>query len=143
MTTTKPLTRAELDAIRERCEAATPGPWTPVPQTSDGRHIREAAVVNASMQSFWQCCYKQGNGQPEQDAAFIAAARTDVPALLAHIEALETALREWRSLCESGALVTREGTIPEWPERVARETTALLGDSEPGEVAPEHVPVDR
>lgn len=60
----------DLDAIRARAEAATEGPWF-----AWDRAVGWNIVIT----------------RPE-DAAFIAAARTDVPALLAEVERLREAL---------------------------------------------------
>ena len=74
------MTRPDLDAIRARCDAATPGPWTydetgyvdiGVPRS---RSIAIGIEVDATAKS---------------DGDFIAHARTDIPALLAYIEELE------------------------------------------------------
>lgn len=95
------LTAAELAAIKARAEAATPGPVA-VYDVNDGDHIAPLwAVANAA---FWAeesdedafnvvvyCGVKE-------DAEFIAAAQTDVRALLAHADALE----------EQGSRLTRE-----------------------------------
>ena len=66
-----------LDEIEARANAATPGPWTPQTiRLIDGVDLPDATVAQ------WQ-----------RDAAFIAAARTDVPALSARVRELEAELR--------------------------------------------------
>jgi DTW domain-containing protein YfiP len=60
------LTPDELDAIRERAEYATPGPWSDVGE---------------------ECA--KGPSACLCDLHFIAHARTDVPALLEHIAVLK------------------------------------------------------
>lgn len=67
------MTKQELDAIRERCEAAPQGPWSNIGdwaiiQGTDPNHGNLIGSVN-----------KEG-------AEFIAHAREDIPALLAEIE---------------------------------------------------------
>jgi hypothetical protein len=77
------LTNEELAAIRERAEKATPGPWF---KESD-------EYGNINVYFAWDA--PNGGNEvveridSEDDADFIANARTDIPKLLAHIEALE------------------------------------------------------
>ena len=78
------MTEQELDAIAARAEAATPGPWVFAP-SSQGSLEHGCVLVGGRL----------GNGLGDDglhvgeeefgvhDAAFIAAARTDVPALVA------------------------------------------------------------
>ena len=102
------MSTLDVAAIRARCEAATPGEWW-----------AETAVVHAPS---WL-----PNAQPGAachvaacrygrnvlaDAAFIAAARTDVPALLdalAQVEAENARLRE--ALVESAAQLLFERRV--------------------------------
>lgn len=113
------LSPAELAAIKARAEAATPGPVA-VYDVNDGDHIAPLwAVANAA---FWAeesdedafnvvvyCGVKE-------DAEFIAAAQTDVRALLAHADALE----------EQGSRLTREIDLKlDEIERQAEELTVL------------------
>lgn len=78
-----------LDEIEARANAATPGPWEPLT-------VRNVAGVRAPNLS----CYVylnegRGDTHPDtvkrwhSDTAFIAAARTDVPALIARVRELE------------------------------------------------------
>jgi hypothetical protein len=108
------LTADDLAAIRERAEAATPGKWEVVRDRHS--HYLGGAHVERRIFTEWdhpqlKAPYGVGNGafgigategEPglsmvaisEPDAAFIAAARSDIPALLAHIDALTAALEE-------------------------------------------------
>jgi hypothetical protein len=82
----------DLDAIRARCEVATDGPWT-----TEG----EVARIESGEPGAWgdpvvDVVYL-GHGASElhlseEDAEFIAAARTDVPALIAEVERLRALL---------------------------------------------------
>lgn len=81
------MTEAELDEIAKRAEAATSGPWVP-------KHIktaylyghehehevrsRETGATVAAIR--FQAEHPE---QPDADLEFLAAARTDVPALVA------------------------------------------------------------
>lgn len=89
---TDPMTAAELDAIEQRADAATEGPWIAeygeqghcvIP--GDAQSTREAVVVTR--------LYRQA-----ADAAFIAAARDDVPRLLAGVRRLQAADERVRAL---------------------------------------------
>jgi hypothetical protein len=97
MTETKPLTAAELEEIRERCEAATSGPWHPITPTDDAPSagVSNATTPNRHGPTFlwWpeECATR---AQDRADAAFIAAARTDIPALLVTVDALRATLQE-------------------------------------------------
>lgn len=94
----------DLEAIKARCEAATPGPWEWMspPWTTDPRVLvrRIGDNVEASFQvidadpSGGEYSLAIDPGGP--DAAFIAHARTDVPALVAEVEQLRKALDEAR-----------------------------------------------
>ena len=66
------MTNEELAAIRARCEAATPGTWTAIcPRISWRIMAGECYVMESEIV------------RTPADAAFIAHARQDVPALLA------------------------------------------------------------
>ncbi len=90
--------RPDLDAIRARCDAATPGPWKPESEQGHGRGVRAiasvawcpvACVVGTESQSI-------GQRDASRNARFIAHARADIPALLAYIDMLEHMLSEER-----------------------------------------------
>lgn len=74
------MTERELQAIRERWEAATPGPWV--------KNVNRNGIVTSNY------CI---TGLRDVDAYFIAAARTDVPALLAEVERLREEINELKS----------------------------------------------
>lgn len=87
------LTPEDLAEIRARCEAAADGPWVggrrladePVfVYGNDGDVVAEAHdwVLGFTLEG------QEQRGRAEETAAFIAAARTDVPRLLAEVEAL-------------------------------------------------------
>lgn len=104
--------KPDLDAIRARCEAATSGPWCVSTLTyPNGTTVVESITGVSEPQ--WSD-YGEGEGEwftdrltlvetdaghygpTMPDAQFIAAARTDIPALLAHIDTLEHMLAEER-----------------------------------------------
>jgi hypothetical protein len=88
------MTAEELAAIRGRAAATTPGRWT-----VHGEDNGAPCVLSDT--GFWvaratlQAAGPDGKTTAtEANAAFIAAARQDVPALLAHVDALEGLLRD-------------------------------------------------
>ncbi|WP_060210221.1 hypothetical protein [Sporosarcina koreensis] len=77
------LTQEQLEAIRERAEAATEGPW----KNFDGGYIvggSEIAVGEVVAEA-----------ERDADAEFIAHAREDIPALLAEVERMQKIINEW------------------------------------------------
>lgn len=92
MTTDQPL---DLDAIETRANAATDGPWC-----TDSWEIYQGTEYEPGM-SLWIGETCRGTGSLEQDRAdaeFVAAARTDVPALVAEVRRLRAALEQIRHL---------------------------------------------
>jgi hypothetical protein len=84
----------ELNAIEARANAATPGPWTQgeiaagdLPYAG-GCFAVEVFGATADPYAVLAEC------QHEADAAFIAAARTDIPALVAEVRRLRAVLGE-------------------------------------------------
>ena len=99
------MSELDLDAIRARCDAATRGPWSVSTLTyPNGTTVVESIIGVSEPQ--WSD-YGEGEGEwytdslviaetdmgvygpTMPDAQFIAAARTDVPALLAYVNDLE------------------------------------------------------
>jgi hypothetical protein len=88
------MNRPDIEAIRARCEAATPGPWKV--QDQDGWYW---SVVKADEEDDgWMpdAIFDDGSAAGEyaprckpHDRDFLVSARTDIPALLAYIEELE------------------------------------------------------
>lgn len=79
------MTEQELDALKALADAATPGPWA-----RDAhyvfRDVNEATGVLAATQS---------NAAGNADAAFIAASRAAVSALIAEVERLREELEDY------------------------------------------------
>ena len=79
------LTQDELQAIKERAEKATPGPW----KWTDKHLIPEVGREAVVWGNF------NGEARAEDhDAEFIAASRQDIPKLLAEIERLQAEVHE-------------------------------------------------
>lgn len=82
------LSAEQLAEIQQRCEAATEGPWT---TEADG-------VINKIITP--NCDFRTFDHHMPCNAEFIAHARTDIPALLAHAAALQAQLEGQRRLTE-------------------------------------------
>ena len=98
------MTRPDLDAIRARCDAATPGPWRVDGSTYDedcNEHLAPYGLEGPNERLIWS----SGGGEyahPDMGTAqFIAAARTDIPALLAYIDELQEERNDWREAQEA------------------------------------------
>ncbi len=77
------MTDAELDAIRARAEAATPGPWGITADSKPNDFDIAGPEPGDTRGMFWR----------EEDAGFVAHARTDVPALLDEVKRLRALLK--------------------------------------------------
>lgn len=89
MTDTAPLTDQQLADIRQRAEAATPGPWH---LDEDDAEIWSAD--HSMVADIWEPTHASMNGE------FIAHARQDVPALLAEVARLRAQLAGvWPCVC--------------------------------------------
>lgn len=122
----KMLTKPELEAIRERVEKATAGPWRMYhPQSGYyyvGNHIEDLPV-----------CLMDGDlNQRRDDAWFIALARTDISALLQHISELETQLAEAQAQVEGlvGALEDIKQKAWAWSHTFNNQHRAEMKDIE-------------
>jgi hypothetical protein len=89
------LSPERLAEIAARVEAATPGPWIecddpwngkPLLYAGDRAHMYENQVIGMTD---YEPDTERGYIASDADATFIAASRTDIPALLAHIAAVE------------------------------------------------------
>jgi hypothetical protein len=156
-----PLTVAELDAIRERAEAATSGPWEvsiyAAEPTDAGKELAASSDQEFMQSGRWlqrtvirtRWIHGQSHekvplpqdaftpyAKPEhfhhwrdEDAAFIAAARTDIPALLATVDALREGLLKIAAL---GDTTRADSTAVIRVNNAGRVARALLGEpSEP------------
>lgn len=78
------MKRPDLDAIEARVKAAMLGPWTAHPA---GCEVVADSYDNGNLVAD---CFENEN------AEFIANARTDVPELIAYVRELEAELAAWR-----------------------------------------------
>ncbi|UUT18404.1 hypothetical protein [Bacillus velezensis] len=77
------LTKAQLEEIRQRTDAATEGPWRIGKQSPNG--LNNIGTIGGLLTA---------QTTNEDDAKYIAHARKDIPALLDHIAEVEQELRE-------------------------------------------------
>jgi hypothetical protein len=88
------MTDSELDEIEKRANAATPGSWTvghPDVESDDGRWVEGIMAANGN-----QIVETDSGYYPPRrmDADFIAAAREDVPKLVAEVRRLQHQLNQ-------------------------------------------------
>ncbi len=88
---------ADLEAIKRRCEAATPGPWV----VNGMPHDRHIATVGRHY--ITKPGREGSSARNEEVAAFIAHAREDVPALLEAVERLLSMLTDAQTEAEMQA----------------------------------------
>ncbi len=124
------MTDLDLTAIKKRAEAATPGPWWAwdrgvgwVIGLGDGRDER-GRPEDRLPEGF-----RTDIGRAE-DAEFIAAARTDIPALVAELERMQRLLDvpsvdSYESMAQ--ALADERAEVVRHCDRIA-ELTALLAE---------------
>jgi hypothetical protein len=77
---TSALSNEMIDEIERRCSAATPSPWVPIVEA------RGQTVGTSFIQTGGEDIYL--NGATLADYDFIAAARQDIPALIAEVRLL-------------------------------------------------------
>jgi hypothetical protein len=86
------MSELNLDAIEARANAATEGPWR-VDQSGWGVNDANDMLVVADLGA-----WLEAGGANLKVATFIAAARSDVPALVAHVRELEAVVERVRAL---------------------------------------------
>jgi hypothetical protein len=92
------MTTEELAAIKARVTAASDGPWRQCPCGKCGL-VWQVSYADTPIATS-DAHEPEGGGEPwpleaiRANGAFIAAARTDVPALLAEVERLQRALAQ-------------------------------------------------
>lgn len=140
------MSRADLDAIRERAEAATEGPWSAANEHGLLGPEAQPAWCVSQMRPGWESMSptkgyvtdiaETFSDDPDRDpdAEFIAHARTDVPALIAEVERLrkieagvEALADEWSKPSPYDGHGMR---APIDPDHAARRLLALLTPTE-------------
>jgi len=97
------MSELNLEAIKARCEAATPGPWH---YHLDNliAHPNEDYPILVEAGSYEGLSREQQKALVRNNRIFVAHARSDVPALVAEVERLRAALED----CEESKV------YPEW-----------------------------
>ena len=126
---TDPLTDAYLDAIEQRANAATEGPWF---QDSDNPGL-VWGEQRSDGDGYWSLFASEtghdADAEP-QDAEFIAHARGDVPALLSEVLRLRAMEQRVREHARHLARPFADG-VPDWEgEQIASELLAALDGGE-------------
>lgn len=93
----KPMTNEELEQIGKRAEAATPGPWWVGGDDEDSAFMRGNLVAYTDAGQLCRFALTAVNeyteipaNRPEENKAFIAHARTDIPRLVAEVKHLRS-----------------------------------------------------
>lgn len=127
-----------LDAMQARCDAATEGPWeASVGEISQSWERPEPwkPIVSTDVSCMGYCYGGSAAGvEEEADAEFIAAARTDLPRLIAAVRAVLEVHERIPSgsdylvdLCSCQDLYTEEEG---WPCRTVTALTAALKEAD-------------
>ncbi len=93
------LTPEQIAEIRARCEAATEGPWREFISDYDAGTLFVTQIRNGLMNE--QLDPVADEIWSEADAAFIAHARTDIPALLAALDELVAEIARLRDVADA------------------------------------------
>lgn len=86
------MTKDERDALRQLCEAATPGPWVSFQEDSAIEAEEGGAICHIAHHAYLPTAMRRNEDWSHANAAFIAAARTALPKLLDYVEELEKKL---------------------------------------------------
>lgn len=119
------MTHEELQAIKARAEAATPGPWR-VDAGSEARYLRAEGESGALMSDTQ---YYPWTPDAEGDWQFIAHARTDVPDLVAEVERLRVLAAESATTIE--ALIRECGGADPEDRATLEKLKAIRTEDEP------------
>jgi hypothetical protein len=105
------MNEQELQAIEERANAATPGPWTVDDHPNDFAVIAPHPVESGNT----YIAFIDGglSNDSRRDGAFIAHARADVPALIAEVRSLRAKLDAVHEYAAYYNDVSNQGDAPE------------------------------
>lgn len=125
--------KPDIATIRARAEAATPGEWRATRNSRNVATVHLAPTLMFDTEIAVLRDFAEEEDDPPRDhlvadADFIAAARTDVPAICDRVEVLEAALREVLPLAEAW-MELDDGSEPSIEEcrAVAAARAALEG----------------
>jgi hypothetical protein len=89
------ITQLDLEAIKARADAATPGPWFTEYGYKLAKVMTKTAKGHGRVMLAQDWIPRQGvDGPLQDDAEFIAHARTDIPLLLAEVERLTALIQK-------------------------------------------------
>ena len=125
------MDKINIRAIRERCEKATPGPWHPpglgeVHSDHDGNIYARIVHYRPEFKLEDEESPIVADGCTEEDAEFVASARTDLPALLDAVEEAKKIIERYER--SSWAHITTRGSTLDIQ---AREFLARFDDRTP------------
>lgn len=88
------MTNAELQHLRSLCERATPGPWRAIHGRGSGTVQAKDCAIYINVRRSEDEYLDETVARWQRDAAFIAAARSAVPALIEECERLQRERRD-------------------------------------------------
>ena len=100
------MTNEELTAIEERANAATREPWE---GTKNSGVVSKHDACDTVFETGCGCCTDKALSA--EDAAFIAAARVDVPALIAEVRSLRAERDALRMVYKAAAAYCDDRTV--------------------------------
>lgn len=117
----------DLDAIEARANAATPGPWffdDGLAQTGEFEYDRTRPPVIGGSEPVWEADVRDFS---DLNSIFIAAARTDIPALVAEVRRLQRELEECviSEAAIGHMVIKRDATIESLTVELAKLKRAL------------------
>lgn len=107
MSTNEPMTREQLDAIQERVDAATDGPWVEGTRCVFTEDYARAIVSDSLVEVPGMTPYAEAVQNPA-DVALIAHAPEDLAALLAEVERLRALTTVTEDMVERGKAAHHE-----------------------------------
>lgn len=132
------MTDEQLAEIEERANAATPGPWTVVPQTDkylvesyDRSTVgRISDAKGETVFGYWADPTGSSLYVLAEDAEFIAHAREDIPTLIAEVREMRDALRSIRTrfLESAGDAFPAEKRAPSLSWAMYSDAIKVLGE---------------
>ncbi len=125
---TSPIPESELAEIAARAAKATPGPWAVGRPANSEREAPSIQTVENSGDKWWIASLAEARPRIDEDADFIAAARTDVPRLLAEVKRQAERVRtlEGIALDAIGLALKPEEDFTEADSEWAHEQRAVL-----------------
>ena len=99
------MDKKQLEEIKARCEAATPGPWTSTINWSNDRTRR---IISEKDEDIVIKSSRYGHDEIEisqADKWFILCARSDVPALVAEVERLNGLVYHYQDVLSESNLL--------------------------------------